>query len=217
MSPTHTSSVVGLPLPSPLERYPMTAIRRALSPRTATTAAIATTGAAAIALTLAPQQAHAADTARPTTTTTAAALTTQAEHLAATAKSAGDAQPATATTSVTTLQTKGLKKYGNHLDGWIRTSLDIMHAKGIPGTYKGLHSNILRESSGNPRAINNWDVNARAGVPSKGLLQIIKPTFERFHVAGTKNDQYDPVANIVASANYAAHRYGTIDLVHSAY
>ncbi|GAA2958860.1 hypothetical protein GCM10020227_27620 [Streptomyces flavovirens] len=31
-------------------------------------------------------------------------------------------------------------------------------------------------------------------------------------MAGTKNDQYDPVANIVASANYAAHRYGTIDL-----
>ncbi|MEV0850019.1 transglycosylase SLT domain-containing protein [Streptomyces sp. NPDC049954] len=200
----------------------MTALRRALNPRTAATAAIATTGAAAIALTLAPQQAHAADTARPAkATTTAAALTTQAEHLAATAKTTGaktsDAKPASATAVVTGLQDKGLKKYGNHLDGWIRTSLDIMHAKGIPGTYKGLHSNIIRESSGNPRAINNWDVNARAGVPSKGLLQIIKPTFERFHVAGTKNDQYDPVANIVASANYAAHRYGTIDLVHSAY
>lgn len=203
----------------------MTALRRALNPRTATTAAIATTGAAAIALTLAPQQAHAADTARPATTatattataTTAAALSTQAQHLAATAKTSGDAKPASATTVVSGLHHKGLKKYGNHLDGWIRTSLDIMHAKGIPGTYKGLHSNIIRESSGNPRAINNWDVNARAGVPSKGLLQIIKPTFDRFHVDGTKNDQYDPVANIVASANYAAHRYGTIDLVNSAY
>ncbi|MEV0495799.1 lytic transglycosylase, partial [Streptomyces atratus] len=28
---------------------------------------------------------------------------------------------------------------------------------------------------------------------------------------------YDPVANITAAANYAAHRYGSIDNVHSAY
>ncbi|MET7313492.1 transglycosylase SLT domain-containing protein, partial [Streptomyces sp. NPDC005134] len=28
---------------------------------------------------------------------------------------------------------------------------------------------------------------------------------------------YDPVANITASANYAAHRYGSIDNVNSAY
>ncbi|MGF1344619.1 transglycosylase SLT domain-containing protein [Streptomyces flavovirens] len=197
----------------------MTAIRRALNLRTTTTAAIATTGAAAIALTLVPQ-AHADEQAKPAQpATAAAAVAAQADHLAAKAKSAAKTKPSgeTKAMSVADIQKNGVKKYGNQLDGWIRTSLDIMHAKGIPGSYKGLHSNIMRESSGNPRAINNWDVNARAGVPSKGLLQIIKPTFERFHVAGTKNDQYDPVANIVASANYAAHRYGTIDLVHSAY
>ncbi|MFE4450604.1 transglycosylase SLT domain-containing protein [Streptomyces sp. NPDC056796] len=197
----------------------MTAIRRALKLRTTTTAAIATAGAAALALTLVPQ-AHADSQVKPAqSVTAAAAVSAQADHLAATAKSAAKTKSASEikAASVADIQKKGVKKYGNQLDGWIRTSLDIMHAKGIPGSYKGLHSNIMRESSGNPRAINNWDVNARAGVPSKGLLQIIKPTFERFHVDGTKNDQYDPVANIVASANYAAHRYGTIDLVHSAY
>lgn len=107
--------------------------------------------------------------------------------------------------------------YANNLDGWIREALAIMKAKGIPGTYEGLHRNIIRESSGDPRAINNWDINAQNGVPSKGLLQVIKPTFDAYHVAGTPHDQYHPVANITAAANYAADRYGSIDNVNSAY
>lgn len=107
--------------------------------------------------------------------------------------------------------------YANNLDGWIKKSLSIMKSKGIPGTYDGLHRNIIRESSGNPKAINDWDVNAVNGVPSKGLLQIIKPTFDAYHVGGTPHDQYDPIANITASANYAADKYGSIDNVNSAY
>lgn len=109
------------------------------------------------------------------------------------------------------------KTYANNLDGWIREALDIMHAKGIPGTYDGIHRNIIRESGGNPQAINNWDVNAQNGIPSKGLLQVIKPTFDAYHVDGTAWDQYDPVANITAACNYAADRYGSIDNVNSAY
>lgn len=107
--------------------------------------------------------------------------------------------------------------YANNLDGWIKESLAIMKAKGIPGTYEGLHRNIIRESSGNPNAINDWDINAINGVPSIGLLQIIKPTFNAYHVSGTPHTQYDPVANITASANYAADKYGSIDNVDSAY
>ncbi|MFB7194726.1 hypothetical protein ACFCZZ_14515, partial [Streptomyces sp. NPDC056240] len=37
---------------------------------------------------------------------------------------------------------------GNNVDGWINEALAIMKAKGIPGTYEGLHRNIMRESSG---------------------------------------------------------------------
>lgn len=107
--------------------------------------------------------------------------------------------------------------YANNLDGWIRESLAIMKERGIPGSYEGLHRNIIRESSGNPRAINNWDINAQNGIPSKGLLQVIKPTFDAYHVPGTPKDQYHPVANITAAANYAADRYGSIDNVDSAY
>ncbi|WEH19043.1 transglycosylase SLT domain-containing protein [Streptomyces sp. VNUA24] len=109
------------------------------------------------------------------------------------------------------------KSYPNNLDGWIREALDIMKKHKIPGTYHGLHKNIMRESSGNPNAINNWDINAQNGVPSIGLLQVIKPTFDAYHVPGTKKSQYDPVANLTAAANYAAHRYGSIDNVNSAY
>ncbi|QTD97665.1 transglycosylase SLT domain-containing protein [Streptomyces cyanogenus] len=115
------------------------------------------------------------------------------------------------------MQTVAAKTYSNNLDGWIRQALDIMKAKGIPGSYSGLHRNIMRESSGNPKAINNWDINAINGIPSKGLLQVIPPTFQTYHVAGTSWNIYDPVANITAAANYAAHRYGSIDNVNSAY
>ncbi|MFE5895450.1 transglycosylase SLT domain-containing protein [Streptomyces sp. NPDC056462] len=109
------------------------------------------------------------------------------------------------------------KTYANNLDGWIREALDIMKKHDIPGTYNGLHKNIMRESSGNPNAINDWDINAQNGVPSIGLLQVIKPTFDAYHVPGTPKSQYDPVANLTAAANYAADRYGSIDNVNSAY
>ncbi|MFI8168679.1 transglycosylase SLT domain-containing protein [Streptomyces sp. NPDC085931] len=109
------------------------------------------------------------------------------------------------------------KSYPNNLDGWIRESLDIMKKHGIPGSYEGIKRNIIRESSGNPRAINNWDINAINGIPSKGLLQVIPPTFKHWHVPGTSWDIYDPVANITAACNYAADKYGSMDNVDSAY
>ncbi|MFQ6398081.1 transglycosylase SLT domain-containing protein [Nocardia sp. KC 131] len=107
--------------------------------------------------------------------------------------------------------------YENNLNGWIQQSLDIMHSKGIPGSYDGIYRNVMRESGGDPQAINLWDSNAAAGIPSKGLLQVIDPTFNAFHVDGTVFDIWDPVANIVAACNYAANRYGSMDYVNSAY
>ncbi|MER5689912.1 transglycosylase SLT domain-containing protein [Streptomyces sp. NPDC002205] len=106
---------------------------------------------------------------------------------------------------------------GGSVHNWINQSLEIMHAKGIPGSYDGIYRNLMRESSGNPNAINNWDSNATKGIPSKGLLQVIDPTFNTYHVSGTSTNIYDPVANITAACNYAAHRYGSIDNVNSAY
>ncbi|KAA0935643.1 LysM peptidoglycan-binding domain-containing protein [Streptomyces apricus] len=129
---------------------------------------------------------------------------------------AGTAKTAAATTASTAAPATA-KTYTDDLDGWIRESLDVMAQQGIPGTYDGIHRNILRESSGNPQAMNNWDSNAVAGTPSKGLLQVIDPTFTAYHVPGTSLDPFDPVANITAACNYAADRYGSIDNVFGAY
>ncbi|WP_181786165.1 transglycosylase SLT domain-containing protein [Streptomyces phytophilus] len=119
--------------------------------------------------------------------------------------------------SDTKTATASLTSYPDNLDGWIRESLDIMAEHGIAGTYDGIYRNIMRESAGDPQAINNWDSNAAAGTPSKGLLQVIAPTFEAYHVPGTSTDSFDPVANITAACNYAADRYGSIDNVYGPY
>ncbi|ELS55480.1 LysM peptidoglycan-binding domain-containing protein [Streptomyces viridochromogenes] len=121
------------------------------------------------------------------------------------------------TQSVARATQASVKTYANNLDGWIREALDIMAQNGIPGSYDGIYRNIMRESSGNPAAINNWDSNAAAGTPSKGLLQVIDPTFAAYHVPGTLYDPFDPVANITAACNYAAARYGSIDNVNGPY
>ncbi|WP_316746233.1 transglycosylase SLT domain-containing protein [Streptomyces sp. MK7] len=159
--------------------------------RTLALTGITTTGAATAALTLMPSTAQAAEATQVTATT----ATSHGSHTTQTGKSG----------------------HADNLDGWIKQSLDIMKSKGIPGSYDGLKRNIMRESSGNPNAQNNWDVNAKNGIPSKGLLQVIDPTFRAYHVPGTSGSITDPVANITAAANYAAHRYGSIDNVNSAY
>lgn len=46
---------------------------------------------------------------------------------------------------------------------------------------------IQHESGGNAKAINNWDSNAKAGTPSKGILQFIDPTFNHYAMKGHKN------------------------------
>lgn len=86
----------------------------------------------------------------------------------------------------------------------------ILREKGLPVSQAG---NVLyqmqTESGGNPNAINNWDSNARAGTPSKGLMQVIDPTFQAHKDPGF-NNIYDPEANIRASINYALKRYGSL-------
>ncbi|MET7983185.1 MULTISPECIES: transglycosylase SLT domain-containing protein [unclassified Streptomyces] len=182
-----------------------------------------TSGAALKAESIAAKHKAAADsaTAAKKKAAAAAAAKKKAAAQAAAKKKAAASRAKAATASRSTqrikMQTVAAKTYANNLDGWIRQSLDIMKSKGIPGSYHGLHKNIMRESSGNPLAINDWDINAINGIPSKGLLQVIPPTFKAYHVAGTSWNIYDPVANITAAANYAADKYGSMDNVNSAY
>ena len=66
------------------------------------------------------------------------------------------------------------------------------------------------ESGGNPRAINLWDSNAEKGTPSKGLMQVIDPTFRAYARDGFDKNVYDPLSNILASIRYAMSRYGSL-------
>jgi SLT domain-containing protein len=85
------------------------------------------------------------------------------------------------------------------------------NATGTPASWTApLLRRINFESGGNPNAINNWDSNAAAGDPSRGLMQTIGSTFAAYHQPGTSNNIYDPVANIAAAINYIKSRYGSI-------
>lgn len=66
------------------------------------------------------------------------------------------------------------------------------------------------ESGGNPKAINLWDSNAKKGIPSKGLMQVIDPTFNAYARSGFDKNIYDPLSNILASVRYATSRYGSL-------
>lgn len=66
---------------------------------------------------------------------------------------------------------------------------------------------ISVESGGNPNAINLWDVNAKNGDPSRGLMQVIGATFARYRSFALSGNIYDPMANIFAGINYAVQAY----------
>ena len=73
-----------------------------------------------------------------------------------------------------------------------------------------LLTQMMHESGGNPNAINNWDINAIRGIPSKGLMQVIDPTFRANAMAGFNTNIYDPLSNMIAAINYTVKRYGSL-------
>ena len=69
---------------------------------------------------------------------------------------------------------------------------------------------IQTESGGNPNAVNNWDINAQRGDPSRGLLQTISATFKAYARPGYDKNMVDPLSNMLASIRYAVSRYGSL-------
>ena len=101
----------------------------------------------------------------------------------------------------------------------------VLKALGLVGQPSSLANTTLRrmqqESGGNPRAVNLWDVNARSGNPSVGLMQVIRGTFQayagRFRNKGPflHGVSVDPLANIYASMRYALSRYGSLSSAYN--
>ena len=85
----------------------------------------------------------------------------------------------------------------------------------MTGQYSASNLNLLlyqmqTESGGNPNAINNWDINAKNGTPSKGLMQVIDPTFKAYAMKGYNTNIYDPLSNMIAAIRYTVSRYGSL-------
>jgi uncharacterized protein YukE len=98
---------------------------------------------------------------------------------------------------------------------WIKQAEDLLIKSGVPAdkiSAADINMIIQHESGGNPHAQNNWDSNAAAGHPSKGLMQTIDSTFNSYALAG-HTDIWNPVDNIVAGVRYALSRYGSLDAV----
>lgn len=93
------------------------------------------------------------------------------------------------------------------LDGWIAEALNVMD---LPQSLApAIKKIILKESNGNPNAINRWDANARRGTPSQGLMQTIPSTFRKFvHPSLAHRSITDPVANITAGVRYMIATWG---------
>lgn len=69
----------------------------------------------------------------------------------------------------------------------IKKAASAMHVSLDSGDMNHILTVIQHESGGNPKVANNWDSNAKAGTPSKGLIQFIDPTFQHYAMKGHRN------------------------------
>ena len=101
---------------------------------------------------------------------------------------------------------------GSGVERWRNVAIRALK---MTGQYSAANLNALlnqmrTESNGNPKAINLWDPNAMKGTPSKGLMQVIDPTFKAYAMPGFNSNIYDPLSNILASIKYALATYGSL-------
>ena len=105
---------------------------------------------------------------------------------------------------------------GSGVERWRNVAIRALKMTGQYSTsnLNALLNQMRTESNGNPNAINNWDINALNGTPSKGLLQVIDPTFRQYAMSGYNSNIYDPLSNILASIRYALSRYGSLSAAY---
>ena len=101
---------------------------------------------------------------------------------------------------------------GSGVERWRNVAIRALKMTGQYSTanLNALLNQMRTESNGNPKAINLWDPNAMKGTPSKGLMQVIDPTFRQYAMPGFTSNIYDPLSNILASIRYALATYGSL-------
>ncbi|MCP9205496.1 phage tail tape measure protein [Streptomyces sp. NEAU-Y11] len=109
-----------------------------------------------------------------------------------------------------------LRDAGKGVTRWTPVVLQALKMVGQPASLLGtVLRRMAQESGGNPRAINNWDINAKNGDPSRGLMQTIGATFNAYAGKLRGRGIYDPLANIYASMRYALSRYGSLSRAYN--
>lgn len=64
-----------------------------------------------------------------------------------------------------------------------------------------------RESNYTANAVNDWDINAQNGTPSKGMFQMIEPSFRTYAIRGHSNIM-NPVDEAISAMRYIVATYG---------
>lgn len=95
---------------------------------------------------------------------------------------------------------------------WISQAFAILEANGVSPSQldaNAMAQIINGESSGDPYAINRYDINWQNGHASKGVAQTIPETFNAHSLPGY-TDIWNPVDNIIASVRYQIATYGSM-------
>jgi soluble lytic murein transglycosylase-like protein len=197
-----------------------THVADAEAPRAAAPDAAATTAA----LSLASQHRAVGGTVSPVAMPIAATTTSASSGSSGSSDepTAGDASDVTSLMKSMSIEREnGPLEFGRPYDAGNERTLDgqIAKALGLMGLPQrlapGVKRIIMRESTGNAHAVNNWDSNAAAGTPSKGLMQLIDTTF-RNAVLPDLADRgiFDPVANITAGVRTMIANHSIEDVLH---
>jgi hypothetical protein len=98
---------------------------------------------------------------------------------------------------------------GTHASGtvasWFRQAVKLT---GVPSSWiPDLETIAWYESSDNPNAVNRTAAGIAAGTP-EGLMQTVLGTFNEYHMPGTPDNIFDPVANLAAAIRYIKADYG---------
>ncbi|AXH46476.1 tape measure protein [Gordonia phage RobinSparkles] len=97
------------------------------------------------------------------------------------------------------------------VERWRPMVIAALKKQGFAGTKReqdAMLGQIWDESKGDPNAVNNWDINAQNGTPSRGLLQTIPSTFETWRDPSIPGGITDPWANMNAALRYYRDNYG---------
>ena len=115
--------------------------------------------------------------------------------------------------------------YARHLQAWIKKQLEAMqddngdaitpemirkaaakvHEHVTAGEIAQIINVANHESNNRSKGVeNDWDSNAKAGTPSKGVLQFIQPTFDKYAVKGHHNiwKAFDQVLALLNDSNW---------------